>query len=107
MDSLDPISARKAHAAGSRTVLLVEDEASVRELVAAILTRAGFSVLKARHSAEALHFNHEYDGSIHLLLTDLCMTPHINGRQLAGLVRHTRPGIPVLYISGYVDDEQM
>lgn len=107
MDFLEPLSGRKAQATGSRTILLAEDEAAVRELVAAVLTRSGFHVLKARHSAEALHFNNEFDGSIHLLLTDICMAPHINGRQLAGLVRHNRPGIPVLYISGYVDDQQV
>lgn len=89
------------------TVLVVEDDPGVRELVAAVLKRSGYLVLKARHSTEALHFHQEYDGSIHLLVTDLSMEPHLNGLQLAGLFRHGRPGIPVLYISGYVDDDRL
>lgn len=87
------------------TILLVEDDSVVRELVARQLQRAGYSVLKARHSDEALHFNGEFDGPIHLLLTDLCMAPHMNGRKLAERIRPSRPGMRVLYISGFVDDD--
>lgn len=89
------------------TILLVEDDSAVREFVAAVLKRDGYSVLKARHSAEALAFSEEYPGSIDLLLTDLCMPPHINGRRLAQAIRGSRPGIPVLYISGFVDDSNV
>lgn len=88
-----------------QTILLAEDDSVVRELVARQLQRAGYSVLKARHSDEAIQFNRDFDGPIHLLLTDLCMAPHRNGRELAGLIRPTRPGMRVLYISGFVDDD--
>lgn len=98
---------RRALSAGSSTVLLVEDEAAVRELVASLLQREGYAVIKARHSTEALLFNLEFTGDIHLLLTDLCMAPHANGRRLAEQVRASRPGIAVLYMSGFVDDPEM
>lgn len=89
----------------SMTVLLVEDDSIVRELVAHVLQSEGYFVLKARHSAEALYYCGEYAGPLHLLLTDFCMAPHMNGRQLAGTIRLSRPDIPVLYMSGAVDDE--
>ena len=92
---------------GSLTVLVVEDEGVVRDLVAGILKAQGFAVLKARHSTEALCFCEEYPGTIQLLLTDLCMPPHMNGRMLAGVIRATRPGVPVVYMSGFVDDDQV
>lgn len=98
---------KRALSTGSQTVLLVEDESMVRELVASVLQSGGYTVIKARHSTEALYFNGEFDGPVHLLLTDLCMSPHLNGRRLAELVRISRPGIPVLYMSGYVDDEEV
>ena len=97
---------RKLNPAGE-TILLVEDDAAVREFVAAVLKRDGYAVLKARHSSEALTFNDEFTGPIDLLLTDLCMPPHINGRRLAQAIREARPGIPVLYISGFVDDANL
>lgn len=104
---LGPRPPRRPLSAGSRTVLLVEDETPVRELVAAILQREGYAIIKARHSTEAALFNQEFPGEIHLLLTDLCMSPHPNGRQLAVQVRASRPGIAVLYISGFADDPEM
>jgi two-component system, cell cycle sensor histidine kinase and response regulator CckA len=93
--------------AESPTVLVAEDEGLVRDLVCRILQANGYAVLKAKQSTEALYFNGEFDGPIHLLLTDLCMPPHINGRMLAGQIRAVRPGIPVIYMSGFVDDDQV
>lgn len=87
------------------TVLVVDDEGMVRNLVCGILQDHGFAVLKARQSTEALHFSNEFPGTIHLLLTDLCMSPHMNGRMLAGRIRASRPGTPVVYMSGFVDDD--
>lgn len=106
-DTFGPRVERRMPRPDGETILLVEDDAAVREFVAAVLKRDGYSVLKARHSAEALAFNFEFPGTIDLLLTDLCMPPHINGRCLAQAIRESRPGIPVLYISGYVDDSQV
>lgn len=92
---------------GSPTVLVVEDEGMVRDLVTGILQTHGFLVLKARQSTEALCFSDEFPGTIHLLLTDLCMPPHANGRMLAGRIRAARPGTPVVYMSGFVDDDHV
>ena len=92
---------------GSPTVLVVEDEGMVRDLVAGILQAHGFLVLKARQSSEALCFSEEFPGTIHLLLTDLCMPPHLNGRMLAERIRASRPGTPVVYMSGFVDDDHV
>jgi two-component system, cell cycle sensor histidine kinase and response regulator CckA len=91
--------------AGAPTVLVVEDESMVRDLVSGILQTHGYAVLKARQSTEALCFSDEFPGTIHLLLTDLCMPPHANGRILAGRIRAARPGTPVVYMSGFVDDD--
>lgn len=95
---------RRRLSAGSPTVLLAEDEPSVRELAASLLQHYGYTVLKARHGVEALLFSLEFTGEIHLLLTDICMPPYLNGRRLAEQVRESRPGIAVLYMSGCVDD---
>lgn len=91
----------------SPTILVVDDDASVRDLVTYLLEMDGYKVLKAKHSQEALLFEEEFSGPIHLLLTDFCMRPHPNGCELANRVRHHRPGIPVLYMSGYVEDDSL
>lgn len=91
----------------SPTVLVVEDEGMVRNLVCGILQAHGYGVLKARQSIEALRFSEEFPGTIHLVLTDICMPPHLNGRILAGRIRASRPGTPVVYMSGFVDDDRV
>lgn len=94
----------KGCAPAAPTVLIAEDEAMLRDLMAAVLTRAGFTVLKAGHALEALLRNREHAGPVDLLLTDICMPPHLNGRELAGLIRKVRPAIAVLYVSGSFED---
>ena len=89
--------------AGSETVLVAEDEDAVRVLTRLALQREGYHVLEARHGEEALDMAEHYDGVIHLLLTDLVM-PNLSGRQLAEHLQKIRPGIKVLYVSGYMDD---
>jgi two-component system cell cycle sensor histidine kinase/response regulator CckA len=89
---------------GSETVLLVEDEASVRAIARRVLVDAGYTVLEARHGADGLRVSDTYVGPIHLLITDVVM-PETGGRELARVLRTRRPGIPILYISGYTDDE--
>jgi two-component system, cell cycle sensor histidine kinase and response regulator CckA len=88
---------------GSETVLIAEDEDAVRVLTRLALQREGYHVLEARHGREALDMAEQYDGVIHLLLTDLVM-PNLSGRQLAEHLQNVRPGIKVLYVSGYMDD---
>jgi CheY-like chemotaxis protein len=92
-----------AAAARSETVLLVEDEEGLRELIAELLVENGYNVLAAENPAKAIEMAQHYAGEIHLLLTDVVM-PHMNGRELAGRVKERRPDVRVLYMSGYTED---
>jgi CheY-like chemotaxis protein len=87
---------------GEETVLLVEDESAVRGLIAEVLRRRGYRVIEAAEGDEAIDTAHRYAGVIHLLLTDLAM-PGMTGRELARFLTHERPGLRVLFISGYSD----
>jgi signal transduction histidine kinase len=86
------------------TVLVVEDEDIVRELVCEVLEHQGYHVLCARDGIEALNLAEEYDGQIHLLVTDVIM-PHMNGHELAHKLTTLRPDMKVLYVSGYSDND--
>lgn len=88
---------------GSETVLLVEDEGSVRTLECGILQARGYHVLTAEHGKEAVRICQEHAGPIHLLVTDLIM-PHMNGRELAREILLMRPTTKVLFVSGYPDE---
>ncbi len=88
---------------GHETVLLVEDEESVRLLVRAILRRFGYEVLDAQSGGDALLLCEQHPTPIHLLLTDVVM-PRMNGRELAERLALVRPEMKVLYMSGYAND---
>jgi PAS domain S-box-containing protein len=88
---------------GSETVLLVEDEEAVRDLVRAILAGHGFEVLVANDPRHAEEIAAKYPGEIHLLLTDVVM-PGTSGRELASRIIPKRPQIHVLYVSGYTEN---
>jgi len=85
---------------GSETVLLAEDETGVRELVSGQLRRLGYEVLVASSGAEALNAARVHSGPIDLLLSDIVM-PKMGGRELALELRKLRPGLRVMFISGY------
>ncbi|MGH9747015.1 MAG: PAS domain S-box protein [Candidatus Acidiferrales bacterium] len=87
---------------GSETILLVEDEKGVRELAREYLTMTGYTVIEAEDGHTALELAAMHVGPIHLLLTDVVM-PGISGRELAERVGQIRPGIKILYMSGYTD----
>jgi PAS domain S-box-containing protein len=89
---------------GTETVLLVEDEAMVRELVRSMLESRGYTVMEAASPGEALHLYHRYTGEIHVLLTDIVM-PGMSGRELYEHLLFVSPELKVLYMSGYTDDE--
>jgi two-component system cell cycle sensor histidine kinase/response regulator CckA len=86
----------------SATILLVDDDEALRRLVWRILTQQGFHLIEASDGAEALQVASAYAEPIDLLLTDVIM-PKVNGLVLAERLLHERPGIGVLYMSGYVE----
>jgi signal transduction histidine kinase/CheY-like chemotaxis protein len=104
----EPLAAQPALAAPQavqvrETILLVEDEPSVRRLGLQYLERQGYTVLEAADGAAAIRVANSYPGPIHLLLTDVIM-PGMNGRELAQRISTLRPEIKVLYMSGYTEN---
>lgn len=85
------------------TILLVEDEAFVREVTGDILESAGYRVLKARNAAEALRAFRQYQKIVRLLLTDVVL-PGQNGRDLANDLRAICPNLRTIFISGYPEN---
>ena len=88
---------------GSETVLLVEDETAVREVTREQLESLGYRVLACANADEALASAARHVEPLHLLLTDVVM-PGMNGRELAERLAQSRPGLRVLYSSGYGED---
>jgi two-component system, cell cycle sensor histidine kinase and response regulator CckA len=88
---------------GTETVLLVEDEDGVRELLQEILTEQGYRVLAASRGSEALLISDSTHEEIPLLVTDVVM-PKMSGRELAHRLRLSRPALRVLYLSGYTEE---
>src|ERR1017187_3145112 len=88
---------------GEETLLIVEDQADVRRLALSILQADGYRLLQAGDAEQALGLSASYAGKIDLLVTDVIM-PGLNGRQLADRLVEERPGLKVLYTSGYTAD---
>ena len=91
---------------GTETVLLVEDEEGLRNLLNSTLEEKGYTVLSAVHGKEALHVAQKFMGRIDLLLTDVIM-PEMGGRALAEQFAALHPDAKVLFMSGYTDDMVM
>ncbi|MFI5197886.1 MAG: PAS domain S-box protein [Thermoanaerobaculia bacterium] len=102
-DSPSNVSPRALPRGGNETILLVEDEESVRRLASLLLKRSGYRVLVASSAEEALETARGFAGEIDLLLTDVVL-PGLNGRRLADLLRPERPKMKVVFASGYFDD---
>lgn len=90
-------------ARGTETVLLVEDDNSVRKLALEFLEVQGYKVLEARSGVEAVRIGEEYESSIHVLMTDVVM-PGMSGKELSERLAVSRPEAQVLFMSGYIDD---
>ncbi|MBM9537903.1 PAS domain S-box protein [Desulfobulbus alkaliphilus] len=90
----------KPMACGQETILLVEDEPMILEMVSLMLESQGYTVLAAATPGEALRLAREYSGIIHLLMTDVIM-PEMNGRELAQNLLTLHPGLKRLFMSGY------
>src|SRR3989442_564857 len=95
--------ARSVSVRGTETVLLVEDEEMIRNLVQKVLKANGYTVLVAASGRDAERVAGQHDGPIHLVVTDVVM-PGMNGREVAQRLAAARPRIQVLYLSGYTDD---
>jgi len=102
-EQLSPAKAQCNETDGSETVLLVEDEESVRELVRITLVSRGYKVLEAEDGDAGLRVAESFQGDIDILITDVLM-PGIGGRELAKKLLALRPGISVLFLSGYTED---
>jgi len=98
-----PCQAGPVYTRGTETILLVEDEESVRTLVSKVIRSLGYTVLEGRHGEEALAVAREHDGAIHLLLTDVVL-PGMSGPELAKRLAPERHEMKVLFMSGYTDD---
>ncbi len=104
LDEVRPLPRPIAPSRKAETVLVVEDEEIVRQLVCDVLERQGYRVLCSANGSEALQMTAELKGEIDLLLTDVIM-PQMNGHELAGLLSAQRPELKVLYVSGYSDND--
>ena len=105
-DALEPthaVGAARTHAGGSETVLLVEDEESVRQLVRETLESKGYKILEADNGEAALQIVAGHSGTIDMLITDVVM-PGMSGRELSARLCASRPQTKVLYLSGYTED---
>jgi DNA-binding response OmpR family regulator len=88
---------------GTETVLLVEDEESVRQLVRETLAAKGYRVVEAQNGEAGMVAAAQHDGKIDLVITDVVM-PGMGGRELVKQLALTRPETKVLYLSGYTED---
>jgi PAS domain S-box-containing protein len=89
-------------AEGNETILIAEDETSVRTYARRVLELSGYAVLEATNGRVALELARQYEHEIHLLLTDVMM-PELGGAELANQFLAIRPGVPVLRMSGHTD----
>jgi len=84
----------------TRTILLVEDESSVRQVTRYVLESAGYLVLEANGPEQAIRLFHRFEGAIDLILTDIVM-PNMNGSELVSHLRQIDPGFITVFMSGY------
>ncbi|MFO0774995.1 MAG: ATP-binding protein [Nitrospiraceae bacterium] len=96
--------AAKPTPTGNETILLVEDAATVRQLLREVLRSSGYRIVEAADGVEAMEQVAQYQGPIHLVISDVVM-PRLNGRQLMEQMRSLRPEAQFLFMSGYMNDK--
>ena len=102
-EAISPAKTQESEKGGCETILLVEDEDSVRELVRETLAARGYHVLEAENGEDGLRVAERHLEEIDILITDVVM-PGIGGRELAKRLLRIRPKLAVLYLSGYTED---
>jgi two-component system cell cycle sensor histidine kinase/response regulator CckA len=103
VETLKPQTSAPAPAPGTETILLVEDEESVRSLVCDFLKGTGHTVLEAQDGPDAIRIARSHTGRIDLLISDVVM-PKMNGREVSIELKKQMPKLKILFISGYTDD---
>jgi two-component system cell cycle sensor histidine kinase/response regulator CckA len=89
---------------GRKIILVVDDEQGIRDFLATYLKTKNFKVFAAASGPEAIKVWEEQDGHVHLLLTDMIM-PGMNGKQLADQLEAQKPGLKVIFMSGFLPQE--
>ena len=89
---------------GTETLLLVEDEPSVRHLASNVLQAQGYNVLRANNGEDGLRVAREYKQPLPLVITDVMM-PHMGGKEMAEALQAIHPSVKVLFTSGYTDEK--
>ncbi len=87
-----------------KTILIVDDNDEIVELVKCMLSLEGYEIIDGCSGEDALYLNERYPFPIHVLLTDIRMSPNMNGCDLAHAMRIVRPGIKVIYMSAFTED---
>lgn len=90
-----------------KTILIVDDNDEIVELVKCMLALEGYETIDGCSGEDALYLNERYPFPIHILLTDIRMSPSMNGCDLAHAMRIVRPGIKVVYMSAFTDDNRV
>ena len=104
-ESVEPLRTNEDQLRGTGTILLVDEEVPVREASARLLARAGYSVVEAQDGHRALKLFDRDPDQFDAVVTDMMM-PGIDGRELARRVRLVRPAMPVVFMSGYTEDDE-
>jgi CheY-like chemotaxis protein len=102
--AMAPVRTEQGPARGNETILLVEDDKTVRYLTKRLLDRAGYTVLTASHGAEALFVAEQHEGAIHVIVTDVVM-PEMGGLKLVEKLTEKHPYMKAVVMSGYTDKD--
>jgi two-component system cell cycle sensor histidine kinase/response regulator CckA len=105
-DIAEPSAPSAGPSGGSETILLVEDEETVRSVAARVLSNQGYTVLTSSNGQDALALLDQVEGQIDLVLTDVVM-PDMGGLELATRLQHQWPGLKVVYMSGYAEGDKL